>query len=168
VRPDLMISGHWQARWVDDDYLELLERSADELVHHHEQLLPLDELDLGADGVLARIEPYFSTVPAGRRTIFRVTLRNPYPDPQLARLELVTPVGWRAEPAVTEVSLDGSAEHVVEMEAVVQGPAQRRNRLAVDVQIGTLRLGQHAEALVDVIDDRPADVADAETSGPAG
>ncbi len=167
LRPDLMISGHWQARWVDEDYLELLERSAEELVHHHEQLLPLDELDLGADGVFARIEPYFSRVESGRRTLFRVTLRNPYPDPQRARLQLVTPVGWRAEPEITEVSLDGSAEHIVEMEALVQGPARRRNRIAVDVQIGQLRLGQHAEALVDVLDGEPV-VAEPGRAEPAG
>jgi hypothetical protein len=61
---------------------------------------------------------------------------------------------------VTEVSLDSSGEHVIEMEAVVQGPAQRRNRVAVDVRIGALRLGQHAEALVDVLD-----VLDAEPTG---
>jgi len=152
LRPDLMISGHWQARWVDDDYLELLERSAEELIHHHETLLPLDELDLGADGVVARIEPYFSQVESGQRTVFRVTLRNPYPEACVARLRLVTPVGWRAEPEIAEVPLSSRGEHVVEMEAVVQGPAVRRNRVAVDVQIGELRLGQHAEALVDVLD----------------
>ena len=152
VRPDLMISGHWQARWVDDDYLELLERSADELVHHHEALLPLDEFDLGADGVVARIEPYFSRVESGTATVFRVTLRNPYAEAQVARLRLVTPVGWRAEPGVTEIALASGGEQVVEMGAVVQGPAARRRRVAVDVQIGALRLGQHAEALVDVIE----------------
>jgi glyoxylase-like metal-dependent hydrolase (beta-lactamase superfamily II) len=152
VQPDLMISGHWKARWVDEDYLELLERSGEELIHHHEALLPLDDVDLGADGVVARIEPYFSRVESGATTTFRVMLRNPYPDAQLARLRLVTPVGWRAQPEVTEVSLDTPGEHVIEMEAVVQGPAERRNRVAVDVQIGELWLGQHAEALVDVID----------------
>ncbi|HVU91552.1 MAG TPA: MBL fold metallo-hydrolase [Jatrophihabitans sp.] len=152
VQPDLMISGHWKARWVDEEYLELLEQAGDELVHHHHALLPLDEVDLGADGVAARIEPYLSRVEAGATTTFRVTLRNPYPDAHLARLRLVTPVGWRAVPEATEVELAGAQERVVELEAVVQGPAARRNRVAVDVQIGELRLGQHAEALVDVIE----------------
>jgi hypothetical protein len=152
VQPDLMISGHWQARWVDEDYLEMLELAGDELVHHHHALLPLEEVDLGADGVAARIEPYLSRVESGTTTTFRVTLRNPYPDARPARLKLVTPVGWRAVQGTAEVELAGSEEHVVELEAVVQGPAARRNRVAVDVQIGELRLGQHAEALVDVIE----------------
>jgi glyoxylase-like metal-dependent hydrolase (beta-lactamase superfamily II) len=152
VQPDLMISGHWQARWVDEDYLEMLELAGDELVHHHHALLPLEEVDLGADGVAARIEPYLSRVESGTTTTFRVTLRNPYPDARPARLKLVTPVGWRAVQGIAEVELAGSEEHVVELEAVVQGPAARRNRVAVDVQIGELRLGQHAEALVDVIE----------------
>jgi glyoxylase-like metal-dependent hydrolase (beta-lactamase superfamily II) len=152
VAPDLMISGHWRARWVDEDYLELLEQSGEELIHHHHQLLPLEELDVGADGVLARIEPYFSRVESGTKTIFRVTLRNPYPAEQKAEVRLVTPVGWRAEPEVTEVSLPAPGELVVEMEATVEGPAERRRRVAVDVRIGDLQLGQHAEALVDVVE----------------
>jgi glyoxylase-like metal-dependent hydrolase (beta-lactamase superfamily II) len=151
LAPDLMISGHWKARWVDEDYLDLLDQSGEELVHLHHDLLPLDELDLGADGVLARIEPYFSRVESGTTTTFRVTLRNPYPDAQHAVLRLITPVGWRAEPELTEVALP-AGELVVEMEAVVCGPALRRNRVAVDVRIGDLKLGQHAEALVDVIE----------------
>ena len=53
-----------------------------------------------------------------------------------ARLEPVAPVGWRAGPAVTEVLLDSSGEHVVEMEAVVQGPVRPRNRFAVDEPAG--------------------------------
>ena len=152
IMPDLMISGHWAARWVDEDYLELLEHSGEHVAHLHHDLLPLDEADLGADGVVARIEPYFSTVESGAKTTFRVTIRNPYPDEQHAVLRLVTPVGWRAEPEVAEVSLPAPGSLVVEMEAVVRGSAERRRRVAVDVTIGDLKLGQHAEALVDVVD----------------
>ena len=151
IAPDLMVSGHWHPRWVDDVYLDLLERAGEDVVRVHTDLLPLDELDLGSDGVLARIEPYLSCVESGTTTTFRVTLRNPFPDPQRAVVRLVTPVRWGAQPKVTEVALPTPGPVAVELAATVQGPAERRARVAVDVSIGDLDLGQHAEALVDVI-----------------
>jgi glyoxylase-like metal-dependent hydrolase (beta-lactamase superfamily II) len=152
VAPRLMMSGHWTPRWVDDAYLQLLEESGDRLVRQHHELLPLEEHDLGADGVVARIEPYLSEVVSGSTATFGITVRNPYPEEQTVTLRLVTPVGWRARPEVMKFSLPPAGGGRVEMEAVVPGPAVRRSRVAVDVTIGRLKLGQHAEALVDVIE----------------
>ncbi|HZC73095.1 MAG TPA: MBL fold metallo-hydrolase [Jatrophihabitans sp.] len=155
LAPDLMVSGHWAPRWVDEPYLELLETAGDEVAQLHRDLLPLDEFDLGTDGVVARIEPYHAAAAAGSVARLRVIVRNPYPVDQPAVLRLVTPVGWRATPEPAEVHLPAAGTLVVEMEAVVRGPAVRRARVAVDLTVGELRLGQHAEALVDVIE--PAD-----------
>ena len=166
VAPGLLISGHWPVRWVDDDYLRMIEDGGEEVVRLHRELLPLDELDLGADGVLARITPYHSRCAAGSTARFRVEVRNPAPIPQRAVLRCVTPVGWRTSPRVTELSLPAGGHAEVEMEAVVHGPVRRRLRLAVDVTIGELRLGQHAEALVDVCAPVP-DGAD-EAAAPGG
>jgi glyoxylase-like metal-dependent hydrolase (beta-lactamase superfamily II) len=152
IAPDLIVSGHWAARVVDDDYLDLLETGAEELVQLHRDLLPVDELDLGADGVFARIEPYLSAVEASAVARFRVTVRNPYQDEREALLRLVAPAGWSVEPEAATVGLPGSGSVTVELTARVAGPAVRRRRVAVDVTIGSLRLGQHAEALVDVLD----------------
>jgi len=118
----------------------------------HHDLLPLDEVNLGADGIVARIEPYYSQVESGAVTTFRVTLSNPFPDEQVAVLRLITPVGWRSVPDIAEIRLPALGPLTVELEAVVGGPAARRSRVAVDVSIGDLKLGQHAEALVDVIE----------------
>jgi glyoxylase-like metal-dependent hydrolase (beta-lactamase superfamily II) len=151
IAPDLMISGHWRARWVDEEYLDLLEQGGEDIVHLHEQLLPNDHHDLGADGVVARIEPYFSRAEVGGRVHFRIPVRNPFAEQKRAVLRLVTPVGWRAQPEIAEVTLPASGSGVVELEALVEGPVQRRARVAVDVTVGELHLGQHAEALVNVV-----------------
>jgi len=150
VAPDVMVSGHWPPRWVDDQFLAMLENEGEELVQLHHDLLPLDELDLGADSILARIAPYLCEVQSGSTARFTVTVRNPKPVEQRAVVHLVAPVGWLVQPDVADICLSPSGQRDIEMEAIVCGPARRRARVAVDVRIGELDLGQHAEALVDV------------------
>jgi glyoxylase-like metal-dependent hydrolase (beta-lactamase superfamily II) len=152
VAPDLMISGHWLPRWVDGAFLDQLAEEGEEVVQVHQELLPLEELDLGADSILARITPYFSTVRRGAAARFTVTVRNPKPVAQCATLRLVAPLGWCPQPGFAELVLPAFGEKGIEMEVVVHGPVRRRTRVAVDVRIGDLELGQHAEALVDVIE----------------
>lgn len=152
IAPDLIVSGHWPARRVDAAYLDLLERGGDEVARLHHDLLPVDPCDLGTDGVLARIEPYLSSVTPGSAVRLRITVRNPSPADTDASLRLVTPAGWHAEPEVATVHLPRRGSAVVELAARVQGPPTRRARVAVDVTVGDLHLGQHAEALVDVVE----------------
>jgi glyoxylase-like metal-dependent hydrolase (beta-lactamase superfamily II) len=150
VAPQLMLSGHWPARWVTDDYLDMLTEEGDEQVRIHHELLPLDELALGADGVLARIAPYHSRAEVGGVVRFRVSVGNPRPTVQKALLRVVLPVGCVAVPDIVAVSLPPRGQEEIEIEVTVGGPPRRRARVAVDVSIGELDLGQHAEALVDV------------------
>ena len=152
IAPRVIVSGHWEPRWVDDAYLDMLSEEADELVELHEELLPLEDLDLGTDGVLARVAPYLSTVPATHTARFTVSLRNPTREDQKATVQPVLPRGWRAQPDVAVVPLPAGGGADVDFDVVVGSTPQRRARLAVDVRIGTLHLGQHAEALVDVVD----------------
>jgi glyoxylase-like metal-dependent hydrolase (beta-lactamase superfamily II) len=150
VAPGLMAAGHWPPRAVTGDYLDMLTVEGDEQVQLHHELLPLDELDLGADGVLARIAPYYSQQETGSVTRFRISVSNPRRSVEKAVLKLVLPVGWVAVPDVAAVLLPPLGREEIEIELTIAGPPQRRARLAVDVSIGDLHLGQHAEALVDV------------------
>jgi hypothetical protein len=65
----------------------------------------------------------------------------------------VLPLGWRAHPDEAVVALPPAGHAEIDLAVVPTGPAAVRRRLAVDVSIGDLRLGQHAEALVDVVAD---------------
>ncbi|MFC7549306.1 MBL fold metallo-hydrolase [Plantactinospora sp. GCM10030261] len=150
VAPGLMVSGHWSPRWVTDDYLDMLTHEGEEQVRIHHDLLPLEEYEFGADGVLARIAPYYSRAETGAVVRFRVGVTNPRPSTEKAVVRLVLPVGWVAVPDVASISLPPLGREEVEVEVTVGGPTRRRARMAVDVSIGDLRLGQHAEALVDV------------------
>jgi glyoxylase-like metal-dependent hydrolase (beta-lactamase superfamily II) len=151
LRPDLMVSGHWRPRWVDDDYLHMMTERGEELVALHHDLLPLDRLDLGADGVLCRVTPYYTSVPAGGEVVLTATVRNPWPDKVVATVEPVVPPGWRREQGSLTLRLPGGGMEQVHLRLGADVVPRRRVRLAVDLTIGDLRLGQHAEALVDVV-----------------
>jgi glyoxylase-like metal-dependent hydrolase (beta-lactamase superfamily II) len=149
LAPDLIITGHWPVRWVTDDYLDMVAKEADEQFELHEELLPLDEYAIGADGVLAQIAPYYSRAETGGVTRFVISVTNPYSSTQKAVIRMVLPVGWGAVPDIATISLPPLGRGEFEIEVTV-GKPQRRAGLAVDVSIGELHLGQHTEALVDV------------------
>jgi glyoxylase-like metal-dependent hydrolase (beta-lactamase superfamily II) len=147
LRPDVMVSGHWPPRTVTDEYLERLLADGRRLAELHRELLPLEDVDFGAEGFGARIEPYRSAVPRGGNLELDVAVRNPFDRVESASVRLVVPDGWSAEEQRLE--LDAHAEALLRFRVVVGGPA-RRARVAADLTVGDVPFGQQAEALVDV------------------
>ena len=152
VAPNLMISGHWGPRWVDLAYLRMMTAQGEEVVAVHQDLLPLDDLDLPADGVLARLLPYASHCAPGETRAFTVIVGNPYRFPTRAAVRGVVPAGWSVEPDCVQVEIAGGAEATLELRLTAPATSARRARVAVDVSVGDLCLGQHAEAVVEVTD----------------
>jgi glyoxylase-like metal-dependent hydrolase (beta-lactamase superfamily II) len=150
LRPDLVISGHWAAREVDDAWLDELLAQGHRVAELHRELLPVEEVDLGAEGFAARIEPYRSTTRAREAVALDVTVRNPFDRPEVATVRLVVPAGWAADPEVEEIELEEHAEGVVRFDVVPAGGPTPRARVAADVTVGDARFGQQAEALVTV------------------
>ncbi len=149
IAPGLLLSGHWDPREVDADYLDYLYYAGLDLDEMHAALLPLDELDLGADGQLARLTPYRAAVAASSEVAYEATVRNPHAAASLATVVPVVPEGWTASP-IAPVELSPREERAVTFTVRTGAVPQRRARIAVDVTIGQLRLGQHAEAILDV------------------
>ena len=151
VRPDLIIGGHWTPRPVTDDYLDELVRAGDALARVHRDLLPLDDVDFGAEGFGARIEPYRSEVRGGDALALSVLVRNPFRRAGEATLRLVVPGGWDVAPHECRVGLAARGDGVATFEVrPPSGATARRARVAVDMSVGDTRFGQQAEALVTV------------------
>ena len=149
VAPGLMLSGHWAPREVEPGYLDELARLGEEVVRLHADLLPADGLDLGPETSVAQLRPYRSLVPPGGTLALVAEVRNPLPDRALVTLVPVLPAGWSAQP-VAPVEVDGGATVEVAVVVTVADGPRHHERVAVDLTVGRLRLGQHAEALVDV------------------
>ncbi|WP_037577733.1 MBL fold metallo-hydrolase [Phaeacidiphilus oryzae] len=151
LRPELMISGHWFPYEVTDGYLDMLLAEGQRLARLHREVLPV-EVDFDAEGFGARITPYRSVTAPGGSVRFTVEVRNPFRRPEPARLRLVLPPGWRADPPERELKL--SAGQVLDVEFEVRipegAPAAERVRLAADLTVGRMAFGQQAEALVSV------------------
>jgi hypothetical protein len=150
LKPDLMISGHWEPRRVDDAYLDMLLVKGEELARLHRTLLPLEEFDFGAEGFGARILPYRSAVSGGESLDFEVEVRNPFRQPSELRIDFVVPEGWKVSPAHREVEAVGLGEIVMHFTVVPPPGPRRRARVAANLTAGDRDFGQQAEALVDV------------------
>ena len=149
LRPNLLISGHWPFQRVTDEYLDQLESDGRRLDQLHRELLPA-EVDFGAEGFGARIEPYRARVEGVETLELEVIVRNPYDRPERAIVRLVVPAGW-PEPAPQEVALaplgDGVARFALDLAGIA--PVARA-RVGADLTVGGTPFGQQAEALVAV------------------
>ena len=166
LAPELMISGHWLPRWVDRDYLDMLLTDGRRLAELHRSLLPTDIVDLGRFGLGTRITPYRSTVPAGAPVELTVLARNPLPvsgpavdrpapevDLETVDLALVVPSGWKVDDACRRVRIAPGRDLPVRFTVhPPAGTAVVRARVGIDLTAGSVRFGQVAEALVDVVE----------------
>ncbi|MFL6122098.1 MBL fold metallo-hydrolase [Actinophytocola sp.] len=150
LRPELMISGHWAPRRVDDAYLDLLEEKGAELARIHRELLPLSDVDFDAEGVGAWLRPYQVSTGPGRPFAMSCEARNPFADADQVTITLVVPDGWHADPASVTAQVPGRATETFEFVVTPGDRPCRRARLGADLTVGATRFGQHAEALVDV------------------
>src|SRR5581483_4666212 len=141
LRPDVIISGHWLPREVDDAYLDGLLRDANRVTELHHAVLA--DGGFGTDGFGARIEPYRAA--PGSRVDFDVTVRNPFDREETAVVRLRVPDGWTVEPESRELELEAKGHGVATFAVVPSGPG----RLAADLTVGETRFGEQAEAVVE-------------------
>ena len=150
LQPTLMISGHWPPRQVDQTYLDMLGERGQRLADLHRELLPLADVDFGAEGFGARIEPYRSALERGESGELVVTVKNPFGSTETATVELVIPLGWTADPRRHDLVLEPLAEATVSFKISTDGVPVRRARVAAELDVGGHDFGQQAEALVTV------------------
>jgi glyoxylase-like metal-dependent hydrolase (beta-lactamase superfamily II) len=151
VAPDLILPGHWPPFWVEPGYFDCLQERGALLAELHRDLLPLDPFDFGGEGAAARIQPYHWQGRAGQVIEYTVEVRNPLAAEAWLQAELVLPGGWHSANPCQQVRLAGGESAQLSYAVTPpDGLSGRRFRLAVDLTAGSMRLGQQAEALVDL------------------
>lgn len=150
LAPDVLLTGHWGPMWVDPDTLATLKERGAELERLHRQLLP-DSPDLDAEGRVAWIRPYQHRVAAGDRITYEVEVRNTCLEEADVEVELATPTGWSVQPPRGRQRLMALAHGSIVFEVEVPpGTTAHRKIVTADVWVAGRRLGQVAEAMVEV------------------
>lgn len=153
LRPDVILSGHWSALFVEDGYFQKIKARADQLVEYHRELLPLEVANLGVEGSIARLTPYQSSRRAGETIPFHCEITNPFNSEQMVKAALVFPAGWQTGAIHGEELVGPRQKTTIEFSLHIpedQKP-ERRIRVAVDIMIGDQAFGQQAEALITVM-----------------
>jgi glyoxylase-like metal-dependent hydrolase (beta-lactamase superfamily II) len=150
IAPGLFATGHWEPRRPDRAYLDYLVDEGRFVDDIHYRLLPLGEYAIPADGTVARISPFYSRLVIRETAGFVVAVTNPLDAAAIATVSLIGPDGWAIAPSSRSALLQPGEWQEFRF-AVTAGPVPRRHaRIAADVTIGELRLGQHTEAVIDV------------------
>lgn len=146
----LLITGHWPERWVDEELLDGLDEAAATAVALHRDLLPEDAPAWPTSSSFVRLAPYWRSTSPGSRLRYEIEVDNPFDEPADATLILRTPPDWAVQPSTIRLTVAARATAVASVEVTVPAtaPVPRRVPIAVDVTIASLRLGQHAEAVV--------------------
>jgi glyoxylase-like metal-dependent hydrolase (beta-lactamase superfamily II) len=155
LQPDLLLTGHWGPQTLSPACLAQLQEQGDALDRLHRELLPEENPGFGGEGLGARIHPYEVTAHCGERVELAVEVPNPSTTAAEVLLRPVVPPGWKVEEPEIRIWLGPCETAWVKFSVTPPvGRAVRRARLAVDLTIGSRRLGQQAEALITVRSDR--------------
>jgi glyoxylase-like metal-dependent hydrolase (beta-lactamase superfamily II) len=149
LNPELILTGHWDPYWVEADYFDNLEERGAALERLHRELLPLEVIDFGAEGVGAWIRPYQSEICLGETIRFNVEILNPFSYEAELEVLFVAPEDWKISENPQSLRLKPHQKTSLSFQ-ITPIVLVRRARVAVNITAAGQALGQQAEALVTV------------------
>lgn len=150
LRPELILSGHWEPLWVrDEQFWDHLMQRGRELEQMHLDLLPEEIRGFGAEGFGARLQPYQVAVKSGTVIDYEVELVNPHNSPAEVEVRLEVPAGWEATPEVVRAQFEALERRRINFFVhTPEGTIVRRERIAAELRVKGQSFGLQAEALV--------------------
>jgi hypothetical protein len=151
LQPDLLLGGH---SWVMDRPAKLIDRYRQWAYDMREGFRALstdDDYRYSFDPYWVRAEPYRTTLKRGEATEVVVNVRNFRKRNQLHRIEIQTPAGILAEPAVLEGTLDNETRKGFPIRLrATSDAAPGLKIIALDITVDGHRYGQLFDFLVNV------------------
>lgn len=151
IRPDHILTGHWQYKERDETYYKKLEEIGDTVNRLHHELLPLEEIAFGSEGFCASMVPYQAEADRNSLLSFTLHVTNPLPYRAQVKAELILPEGFTLmQPEL--LIWEADAQEGCSRRVTVQAPETpaRRIRIGCEVTVDGRRLGEQAEMLVTV------------------
>lgn len=151
VNPDLILTGHWQYKYRDGDYLDRLAEIGETVSRLHRELLPLEEIAFGSEGFVASMSPYQAEVSRKNPLDVTICVTNPFPEKASIEVRLVLPDGFSAASSPILTWNAGPNETRCGCTTVFAPSVPvRRARIACDIAVNGRNFGQQAEMLVTV------------------
>jgi glyoxylase-like metal-dependent hydrolase (beta-lactamase superfamily II) len=152
--PELLLTGHTGALEVTRADLDEFVTWARELELVVERLAPVPGLpDEALDPYLARFDPYRASAAPGTTVLSAVIVRNHAAGARQARVRVLVPSGWTAEPADAVVPVPGGGATARAPVAITLPADAAPGRVVVtaDVTLGSEPRGEIAETLLEVL-----------------
>ncbi|HEU5140466.1 MAG TPA: MBL fold metallo-hydrolase [Bacillales bacterium] len=150
LKPDLLISGHSNPLWTNEEIFQELLEKGKELEEIHRELLPEEIVAFQGDGTAAFLTPYQTYVDPEETFTLTATVKNPYESEEIITISLEVPSGWKVWTDVKQVSVPAGCERIETFTITAPDVNERRARVAANITIGDKNFGQQAEALVTV------------------
>ena len=151
LQPDLIIGGH---SWVLDkpkDMIERFSRWSRQIREVYRSLSAEEDYRYMFDPYWVRAEPYRVTLGRGQSAEVLLYVRNFRDRRQQHRVEIHTPSGLAAEPAVLEGKLSGTSQEVFPVHLSAAGDAPAGVQIiALGVTLDDRRYGEWFDLIVDV------------------
>jgi glyoxylase-like metal-dependent hydrolase (beta-lactamase superfamily II) len=152
LAPDMLLTGHWGAQPLTEEYLCLLETRGEEIARLHDDLLPEEIRGWGTGGFGARLEPYRASAAPGDCIEYSVEIANPLNMPAAAVVRPAAPDGWVVLPREITCELGPAERKIVNFTlAIPTGAEPGLVCFGVDLAIDGRPFGQQAEAMVTVV-----------------
>lgn len=148
-RPDIVIGGHVNPIYTNEEFFDITDDYGREYRHSHEQAMSLGDEDMhfNLDSCRGWIWPYRLHLPVPGPAKVCVTVRNPLPHTALLDVRLVGPDGWKGSSA--SISATPRAEVSCQLQIIPAGFC-RRQPFVLELEVEGRRFGQVAEALLTV------------------
>jgi hypothetical protein len=151
LKPDILIGGHSFVMDRPAKFIERYRRWAYEMRDAFQDLSSEKGYRYGFDPFWVRAEPYRVWVAPGQRVEVRLHVRNFQRGRQVHRIEIHTPPGLVAEPAVLEGRLAGRAREAYPVVfKALPGVSPGIHLVAFDVTLDGRRYGQRFDTIVSV------------------
>lgn len=166
IAPDIIATGHWP--WIadpDESYYKELDDVGQQVLEHHERLLPEDWASDETDDFICRFYPYQKTVKTNETFSVKVRIYLLRVISGKVGIRIKAPQGFHVECREFEFQQIENhhgqyeeevspAGRILESEIQMTAPSQviRRARVTASVSIGDRKMGEQAEMLVTVSD----------------
>jgi glyoxylase-like metal-dependent hydrolase (beta-lactamase superfamily II) len=151
LKPDILIGGHSYVMDRPAEFIERFRKWAYALREAFRALSPDEDYRYWFDPFWVRAEPYRVTVPPGQATEVLVHVRNFRNREQTHRIEVHTPPGLSAEPAVLEGKLPGESRQAFTIRLKAgTGVPTGVHLVAFDVTLDGHRLGEWFDLIANV------------------